>query len=807
MTAGMRKLIADMTLRKGRTLLIMIGILAGVFGLTSINLTKDMLFSAYTYTIENQATQPDITMLIDTPDPNLIYTLQSVSNVKTIQFETRISTLWHISRAPGYTPLKIVNYPSVKKQSSTTLNPFELVSGRYPQVGEIVMEYGNTALANFNIGDTVSIDTIHGEARLHVVGIVRTAGVNPATSGKALAYMSDAGIRQLDVITNSDEPNRPSRQFLIHYKIDNITQVTTTARALQDVLQHQHVRVLATTFPGPSMVPLQQIAGIFTLLMILVILAVWIDAILIFNTVTTFIAEQTAIIGTMKTLGGTQWRIMRHYLGFIIICSSLATILGLVLGIAGGDALASTLAPSIPLALGPFTLPFNFILLAFLVGMGVPTFTALLPLWNGTRITIHEALSAYGINRGKGNAVLSHFGWRASWIPQTVWLGLRGFFRKRWRAFLTISMLSITGASFLVVQTLTVSIDHTVSSVFTNFRAQVEVDLGSQMTLGQITKDLSGIQNIHTIERYGQGGANTRWGRLALWGIEPQTHMYHYHLTGGRWLRPDDDNVVLISSHFSALTGLTVGDEIAVSNMNNQPATWHIIGIIDENVNGLGQMGAAIVPVNTLYQFQGIPANTVKDAASRVLIQAGDASAPAVQKITQQIGNVAINMMRSGSVERGGGIVNVYLVQDEVIRHQRSWFISYILLYGVALIVGITALIGLANELTASVLERRREIGMLRAMGASSWQVAQVFWIQGLSLSVIAWVISAIVGLPLAYAFLQLFSQFVMPIDFVRDPFAFLLMLLALLAMATLSSIVPAHNASRLHIAELLRYE
>ncbi|GCE09449.1 ABC transporter permease [Dictyobacter aurantiacus] len=807
MTAGMRKLMADMTLRKGRTLLIIIGILVGVFGLTCINLTKDMLFSAYAYTIENQTTQPDITMLVDQSNPKLIYTLQSVPNVKTMQLETRVSTLWRISRAPGYTPLKIVSYPSVKNQPSTTLNPFELVSGRYPKVGEIVMEYGDTTLANVTIGDTVSIDTIHGEARLHVVGMVRTAGIDPAISGKAQAYMSDAGLRQLDVLTNSDEPNHPSRQFLIHYKVDDITQVNTTAKTLQDALQNQHVRVLATTFPEPAIVPLQQITGIFTLLLTLVILAICIDAILIFNTVTTFITEQTAIIGTMKTLGGTRWHIMRQYLGFVITCGALATMLGLSLGIAGGYALASTLAPSIPLALGPFTLPFNLILLAFLVGMGVPTLTALLPVWNGTRITIHEALSAYGISREKENAVLSHFAWRASWIPQTVWLGLRGFFRKRWRAFLAISMLSITGTSFLVVQTLTVSINHTVNSVFTNFHAQVEVDLGPQMTLGQITKDLSGIQNIHTIERYGQGGANTRWGRLALWGIEPQTHMYHYHLVAGRWLRPDDDSVVLISNHFSALTGLTVGNEIAVSNTNNQPATWHIIGIIDENVNGLGQMGAAIVPVNTLYQFQGIPAHVVKDAASRVLIQANDASAPAAQKITQQIGNMAINMMNRGSVERGGGIVNVYLVQDDISRHQRSWFISYILLYGVALIVGITALIGLANELTASVLERRREIGILRAMGASSWQVAQVFWIQGLSLSVIAWIIGAIVGLPLAYAFLHLFSQFVMSIDFVLDPFVFLLMLLALLAISTLSSIVPTHNASRLRITELLHYE
>ncbi|GHO64652.1 hypothetical protein KSC_035440 [Ktedonobacter sp. SOSP1-52] len=804
MSAGMKKIIADMKMRKGRTLLVIIGILIGVFGLTGINFTQDTLFSAFSYTIESHDTQPDITMIVDKLDPTLVPALKDVPNIKAVQTETRVSTLWRINKALGYTTIKIVSYPNLQTPS---LAPFEIVSGRYPQAGEIVMEYGDIALADVKIGDTVKLDTTHGQVPLRVVGMARTAGVDPATSGKAQAYMSDEGVRQLDVLTNTNEPNHPARQFMIHYKVNRIGQVDTTAKALQKVLKDKHIQIFATAFPGPGIVPLQQISGIFALLIVLVFMAVLMSAILIFNTVTTLITEQTAVIGTMKTLGGTQWQIMRSYLIFVLICSSLATIPGLILGIAGGYIVASTLAPTIPLALGPFTLPLNLILLGLLVGFGVPLLAALLPLWNGTRITIREALSAYGISTGRRNTALTRFAQRITWVSQTVWLGLRSFFRKKWRAALTIFMLSIAGASFLIVQTLTASVNSTVSSVFTNFGADVEVDLGPQMKLSQIKMDLSTIKDINVLERYGQGGANTQWGRLALWGIEPQTKIYHYHMVSGHWFQPGDTNVVLISSHFAEKTGLQIGNNLEVNNTNNQPTTWRIIGIIDENVNGLGQMGAAVVPVNTLYQFQGIPENAVQDAATRVLLQAKDHSAATTQTIVQQIGKIALDATTSGSVERGGGIVNTYMVQDEVLRHQRSWFVSYILLYSVAIIIGIAAIIGLANELTASVLERRREIGMLRAMGASSWRVAQVFWVQGQSLGLIAWLLGAILGLPLAYAFLRLFSQFVMPVDFVIDPLAFVVMLLALLGIATLASITPAQNAARLRIADLMRYE
>src|SRR5258708_2080338 len=89
--------------------------------------------------------------------------------------------------------------------------------------------------------------------------------------------------------------------------------------------------------------------------------------------------------------------------------------------------------------------------------------------------------------------------------------------------------------------------------------------------------------------------------------------------------------------------------------------------------------------------------------------------------------------------------------QQEVQFRQQSWLIFYALLYSVALIVGAVGILGLTNALAASVLERRREIGLLRAMGASSFRVARVFWVEGLALGGISWGLWALLGLPLAY--------------------------------------------------------
>ncbi|HEY6409616.1 MAG TPA: FtsX-like permease family protein, partial [Ktedonobacteraceae bacterium] len=192
---------------------------------------------------------------------------------------------------------------------------------------------------------------------------------------------------------------------------------------------------------------------------------------------------------------------------------------------------------------------------------------------------------------------------------------------------------------------------------------------------------------------------------------------------------------------------------------------------------------------------------------SKLLIQARDRTPAGVSQLGDQIDSLGVNLILSGSVGRGVGLGPVFLVQDEALRHQRNFYILYAVLYAVALLTGAAGILGLASTLSASVVERQREIGLVRAMGASSWRVAQVFWVEGLALGGIAWCLAAMLGLPLAYAFVQFFSRLVIPADFVVDPLAFLVMLAAILGIVTMASVIPAQRASRLHIADLLRYE
>src|SRR5215469_15729843 len=224
--ASLRKSFADVTRRKGRTLLVVLGIFIGVCGLTAINTAEDALLAAFTFSLGGQATPPDIVLDVDHLDPALLPTLQ---------YQTVFSTQWHVSQAPGHIPMQITSYPDLHH---VPLTPFQLTSGRYPNVGEIVMEYGDLGLQPFTIGDTVTVDTLQGTANLRVVGLARTPGHNPASSGNGEGYMSDAGLQQITAgISTGPTISIQTSLSLTHkiaVKVTNAASIVATA--LQQVL-------------------------------------------------------------------------------------------------------------------------------------------------------------------------------------------------------------------------------------------------------------------------------------------------------------------------------------------------------------------------------------------------------------------------------------------------------------------------------------------------------------------------------------------------------------------------------------------
>jgi putative ABC transport system permease protein len=117
--------------------------------------------------------------------------------------------------------------------------------------------------------------------------------------------------------------------------------------------------------------------------------------------------------------------------------------------------------------------------------------------------------------------------------------------------------------------------------------------------------------------------------------------------------------------------------------------------------------------------------------------------------------------------------------------------------------------IGLAGTMSMNVMERTREIGVMRSIGAVDKAIMQMVILEGVVIGGISWLLGAILSFPITYMLATIVSLavFKSPIDIKITWDGFLLWLLVVLLLSAIASILPARNAARLTIREVLAYE
>jgi putative ABC transport system permease protein len=131
------------------------------------------------------------------------------------------------------------------------------------------------------------------------------------------------------------------------------------------------------------------------------------------------------------------------------------------------------------------------------------------------------------------------------------------------------------------------------------------------------------------------------------------------------------------------------------------------------------------------------------------------------------------------------------------------------LLLIMAVLLAIVGGLGLMGTMSINVLERTREIGVLRAIGARNRGVAWVFIREGIAIGVLSWLVSSLFAYPLGKALSDAVGTAVLgaPLSFSHSMAGVVLWLVLVVILSALASFLPARNASRLTVREVLAYE
>jgi putative ABC transport system permease protein len=126
-----------------------------------------------------------------------------------------------------------------------------------------------------------------------------------------------------------------------------------------------------------------------------------------------------------------------------------------------------------------------------------------------------------------------------------------------------------------------------------------------------------------------------------------------------------------------------------------------------------------------------------------------------------------------------------------------------------ATLIAVVGSIGLAGTMSLNVLERTREIGIIRAIGASDRSVMELVMVEGLLIGSMSWLFGFLLALPVSSMMANaiILALFGATADFTFTPIGVILWGIVVVILSVLASIGPARNATRLTVREVLAYE
>ena len=256
--------------------------------------------------------------------------------------------------------------------------------------------------------------------------------------------------------------------------------------------------------------------------------------------------------------------------------------------------------------------------------------------------------------------------------------------------------------------------------------------------------------------------------------------------------------MVVINKTTAEDEDIQVGDTISLDLGDRGKDSWKVVGLYRVFVmfGGGFSVDAIYAPREAVFQ-----ASQKSGRAASLLVRTQSKSAADIESIALQLGDLL--------KERHIGISQTETMPALRRTSDISFSIVVSMLLILAWIVAIVGGIGLMGALSISVIERTKEIGVMRAIGARSHIIMSMFILEGVSQGILSWIIA----LPLAYLITPIMSNamgmamFKSQLDYRFNTQAGIIWLAAILIISTVSAIITARNAMRINVRQCLYYE
>ena len=789
----------DLWFNKTRTILVILSIAIGIFAfglIAGASNTLNIELSA-----NFQAIQPaSATLHAARFDDAMVKAIQRMPEVSTAEGRY-VVTVQFLQGGREWQDMELL---ALEKYAESGVNVVRPTHGAWPPPErELLIERNSLFLTEAAIGDTLLIETSDGTQRtMRIAGLLHDMNQPPAQiTGIPYAYVDRDTLEWLGLPRDFNQLH-----LRVADKPFDEAHITTVAQMAADKMARAGFTVFWMDVPTPGEHFAQEfLPTILLILGILAVLALVLSGFLVINVVTAMLAQQTRQIGVMKAMGARAPQITRLYLFMVLIFGASALFFAIPLGALAGQTFARFVADQLNFDINRLLVTPSILLLEVAVGVLAPVIAALFPIAVAARLTVREAISDQGLT----DAAPSEGGFAARIqqiqarlpLPRPVQLSIRNIFRRRGRLIRTLIPLILSGAVFMSVLSVRASLFRSLEETLDSQGFDVQIVLDQSYRHQRIAQATAAIDGIAATEywRVSEGVPirqdESEGDSLFMYALPAQSRVFRPDIIAGRWLEPTDTNAIVVPigltrDEADAQLGHTITLRIGAEEI-----AWQVVGVY---WSFQAPIAPAVIYANQPYFWRAMGgqgrANTI-----RVTTNQHDPQTH-VRVLREFEDELAATGIEARSTRTASADREIFTERFNIIT---------VLLTVMATLLATVGGLGLMATMGINVLERRREIGVMRAIGASTPTVLQIFVIEGIVVGLLSWLgglllsfpISRLLGWRIGMTLLQ------WPLSYVYDLRAPLIWLVVVVCIAALASLIPARNAASLRVRETLAYE
>jgi len=693
-----------------------------------------------------------------------------------------------------------------------------------PQRGQILIERQAVSVIGAEVGESLQLKNSSGLlGELTMTGVVHDVGLPQAEwENIVYGYISQETLSSIGVESYFNE-----LKMSLNNQQLSFDEMTNQAVNTKLWLQNKGYSVKTYKVAPPGEHPHANITGgMFMIQKVFAILCCFLSAVLVFNLMSAMLSKQLRQIGVMKAIGASNRQISGIYYRGVLVLGTLGLLISLPAAYFVGNRYVDTLSPMMNFDITSYQVPFWIIALQILLGIGIPMLSAYLPIKKASEMQVRETLLEYSADKQVNEqSWFERFIFSLHFKSHPVRLAIRNSLRQKGRFFLTTGVLmvatSLLMASFNISRTIKEVIN--VERHAKNWAVEIKlnqtmqddklaglfnelVDIGQtesfkRVSVAIIENDPDEIEDNKTTSR-GRGDSKAHKVSVSMTDLKPNSTMLNLPLIEGNWFSADKLAAGEKSTSFiySAATSSVVVSQLVMEHLPylkigmsldievlGQIKTLTLIGVVQN-------IGSASIYTSGLLKSSRSQANGLflsSELQSRAELR------QLRKRLIQHAEENNIKLSYSSTAWDGAQVV------------EGHFQIIFSLMLLLTVIIIFIASNGIILTMTTNIIERTRENGVLKAIGASNRELAKMILSEAFLIAFLAWLVACLVTLPLSYGVAYWLGELLIktPFGLTIEPFVFIISLPVMIFITGLASLIPMGKIMKLPVREALVYE